>query len=150
MRFSGPFTGRKFCSKFSESPFVFNIAFWEIITRQITSLDMSWSTQFSSILQKSIYFLVCPTPQFNQTIPTSFFVYKLPQCISWLTQTIPHDPSRVVVLPELFHGLIPSCHTPVCCNCKGLFWHEHVWIWPWMGAPVGNHASRVKLPPLVG
>ena len=41
--------------------------------------------------------------------------------------------SKVIVWPKLLHAPTLSCHTPACCNCKSLFWHEHVWIWPWVG-----------------
>ena len=99
--------------------------------RNCPPLDMCWFTQITLI--HSIYVFVCQNYlttflglSLTNHYPNMFFgLYKLSQCISWFSQAIL---VKRLLYPNYFMFL-----SSACCNCKSLLWHEHVWIWPWMG-----------------
>ena len=122
--------GRSFCSKFSASPCVFKIAFWEILKPRLP-LPIFHYTNILIYPKLSQYIstdsLVCPN------YPTTFLgLTKLYREVFSFAQTIPMHYllalpklSRMITVefffaPTISCSYILSCHTPVCCNCKNL------------------------------
>ena len=132
--------GRSFCSKFSASPCVFKIAFWEILKPRLP-LPIFHYTNILIYPKLSQYIstdsLVCPN------YPTTFLgLTKLYREVFSFAQTIPMHYllalpklSRMIpvefFLHQLFHVHISSAVTHRFVVIARICWN--VWIWPWMG-----------------